>query len=66
MGFRKPDLMIYKMVINQLQIPAEDCFFVDDLTENIEAARKIGMQAHQFIPENYNVVKEQATFFNWV
>ena len=67
MGFRKPDLMIYKMVINQLQIPAEDCFFVDDLTENIEAARKIGMQAHQFTPENYNVVKEQAAaFFNWV
>ncbi|MFL2860766.1 MAG: HAD family hydrolase [Pontiellaceae bacterium] len=67
MGFRKPDPRIYRMVLHQLQVPAEDCFFIDDLAENIEAARKIGMQAHQFIPENYNVVKEQASaFFNWV
>ena len=28
MGFRKPDLMIHKMVINQLQISAEDCFLL--------------------------------------
>ena len=66
MGCRKPESKIYEMAIERLQVPAEACFFIDDLAENIEAARELGMQAHQFVPENYEVVKEQASaFFDW-
>ena len=67
LGYRKPHPRIYEKVIEQVGVEPSSCFFIDDLPENIEAARKLGMQAHQFIPENYNVVKEQAeAFFNWV
>ena len=67
LGYRKPHPRIYEKVIEQLGVEPSSCFFIDDLPENIEAARAIGMQAHQFIPENYNVVKEHAAaFFNWV
>lgn len=48
MGIAKPDPKIYKMVIEKLGIAPEEMVFVDDLSRNIEAARKLGMHAIHF------------------
>ncbi len=63
MGVRKPDPQIYTMVLDQLDVDGEQCFFIDDLLENVEAARAVGIQAHQFIPANYAAVRKAADAF---
>ena len=66
MGVRKPDPRIYEMVLERLGVPGEQCFFIDDLAENVESARGAGIQAHQFIPETYDAIsREAADFFGW-
>ncbi len=47
-GLMKPDLKIYELILNKLNLKAEECLFVDDLEKNVKAAKKIGMQAIQF------------------
>jgi putative hydrolase of the HAD superfamily len=47
-GLRKPDRAIYAIVLERLQLPAEECVFVDDLAVNIEAARKLGFAVVHF------------------
>jgi len=39
----KPDLEIYTQALRRLNIPAQECIFIDDLPENIQAANKIGI-----------------------
>ena len=66
MGVRKPDIRIYDLVINKLKVLPENCFFIDDLEENIIAAKSAGMNAYQFIPQNYEEIKATAAkFFEW-
>lgn len=66
MGVRKPDPRIYEMVLEELGVPGNQCFFIDDLAENVAAARKQGIDAHQFIPENYEEIERKAhEFFGW-
>ena len=48
MGLAKPDPKIYEMVIEKLGIAPEEIFFIDDFIENIEAARKLGIQTIHF------------------
>ena len=48
MGVAKPDARIYEMVLEKLGIASEECVFVDDFIENIEAARKLGMHGIHF------------------
>lgn len=57
MGVRKPHPDIYRHVLQELGVSGEDCLFVDDLPENIHAAREAGIRAEQFIPENYAAVE---------
>lgn len=38
----KPDLKIYQLLIDRYQLKPEDCVFVDDRLENIEAAKQLG------------------------
>lgn len=45
-GLRKPDPAIYELVLKQENLNAANTFFVDDLPENIEAAKAIGLQAY--------------------
>ncbi len=40
----KPDPRIYQIVLDQLEVPASECVFVDDKPVNIEAAQALGMQ----------------------
>jgi putative hydrolase of the HAD superfamily len=44
-GMRKPDRRIYRMVLQQLGVEAEEAVFLDDAVGNIEAARALGMRA---------------------
>ncbi len=66
MGVRKPDPRIYEMALAELGVPAGDCFFIDDLADNVAAAREQGIEAHHFIPENYAQIERKAhDFFGW-
>jgi len=66
MGVRKPHPEIYRHALNQLGVDGAHCFFIDDLPENIEAARTLGIHAHQFLPENYAAIRNAADdFFEW-
>lgn len=44
----KPDPSIYIDFLKTYQLKAEECLFIDDVFENVEAARTCGMQALQF------------------
>lgn len=63
MGLRKPEPEIFRQVIDGLGTRGGQCFFVDDLIENVEAARSEGIKAHQFIPENHAAIQEAAAEF---
>ncbi len=63
LGVQKPDSTIYKMVLERLEVDGEDCFFIDDLLDNVETARAAGIQAHHFVPENYEAIETAAAEF---
>ncbi|MFE4666252.1 HAD-IA family hydrolase [Streptomyces sp. NPDC056716] len=42
-GLRKPDPAIFRLVLDKLGVPAEQCLFVDDSEENLAAAHKLGI-----------------------
>ena len=44
----KPDPAIYRHVLEATGRAAGECFFIDDNVENVEAARALGIRAHQF------------------
>ena len=44
MGMRKPDLEIYKTVINNHELLPKHTLFVDDKKENTDAAMQLGLQ----------------------
>jgi putative hydrolase of the HAD superfamily len=52
-GIRKPHPGIYQHVLRELGADSDQCLFIDDLPENITAARSVGFNALRFIPENY-------------
>lgn len=40
----KPNLDIFEDFLKEYYLQADECFFVDDLKENVEGAKKVGMQ----------------------
>lgn len=52
MGNRKPNLSIYKDLLEKESILPEETIFIDDNIDNIHAARKIGLSAHHHNPED--------------
>lgn len=44
----KPGAGIYKYLLEKYQLLPEECFFLDDREENVEAARKAGLEAAVF------------------
>jgi putative hydrolase of the HAD superfamily len=47
-GCRKPESRIYALTLEQIDLPAEVCLFVDDVLVNCEGARKAGLEAVHF------------------
>lgn len=40
----KPDIRIYRYILNKYDLKPEECFYIDDIEENVVAAEKTGMQ----------------------
>ena len=45
---RKPDLKAYELLLLKLNLPAGEVIFIDDRAENIEAAKKLGLDGILF------------------
>jgi putative hydrolase of the HAD superfamily len=43
-GIRKPDPKIYTMMCEALDVPPQNCIFLDDLGVNLKPAREMGMK----------------------
>lgn len=50
-GLRKPDIVCYKWILNQLNIEGGKTLFIDDSVQNIEGAKKAGLQTILLTPE---------------
>lgn len=48
-GFIKPDPRIYGLALDKAGVPPDECVFIDDRSENIEAARQMGMETIHFL-----------------
>ena len=44
----KPETAIYQVCLKAVRSKPEECLFIDDRAENVEAARALGMQALKF------------------
>jgi len=51
-GMIKPEPEIFDLCLSRNQIRAEDCLFIDDNLENVQAAEQLGMQAIHFRDPN--------------
>lgn len=47
-GISKPDPRIFHHLLEKYNLQASECFFVDDLSSNIEAGMKAGIDGYQF------------------
>lgn len=47
-GLAKPDEHIYRLILEQLGVAAEEAVFVDDFLQNVEGARMAGLHAVHF------------------
>lgn len=48
MGLQKPDPKAYELLLKTLNLPAEEVVFIDDKEENVDAAKKLGIDAIVF------------------
>ena len=44
----KPDLVIYRLLLERNGLTAKDCLFIDDSAANVKGAEAVGMMAHHF------------------
>ncbi|MBR5100951.1 MAG: HAD family phosphatase [Bacteroidales bacterium] len=44
----KPDADIFYCLLDKYSLKAEESLFIDDNAENVEGARKVGLEAHRF------------------
>jgi putative hydrolase of the HAD superfamily len=69
-GYEKPDHRAYKLLLERAQVLPEECLFIDDKLENVEAARALGIDAVHFqgaealsqALEGRGIVVNKATF----
>ncbi len=47
-GVMKPDPAIYRIAAGNVDTPPEKCLYIDDLQDNIDGARAVGMTAIRF------------------
>ncbi|MDE2986843.1 MAG: HAD family phosphatase [Chloroflexota bacterium] len=56
-GMRKPDPGIFHHAAEEIGVPPEHCFFIDDLEENVLGAQRIGMDGYHFTRNNYKALR---------
>lgn len=56
-GVAKPEAEIFQIALKQLGVSPNEAVFVDDVLENVEACRKIGMNGIQF-KDSQKVIKQ--------
>ncbi len=44
-GFVKPQSEIYEYALDKLGVEAHECIFIDDITSNVDAARRLGIKS---------------------
>jgi len=49
MEMKKPDPEIYQQVAKELDVKPEECLFIDDMLENVDAAKQVGYDAIRFV-----------------
>ena len=54
--FRKPDVSIYEFVLEENELQADHCFFVDDTKENTQAAAQLGIHTWNNDPVNEDII----------
>ncbi|WP_327738753.1 HAD family phosphatase [Streptomyces nojiriensis] len=60
-GSAKPEPAAYQWCVRELGLPPEEILFVDDRAENVDAARRLGLQGHVFTsPEELRAALEAA------
>lgn len=55
-NLRKPNANIFEFVLTQNNLKANETFFIDDTSENTEAANKLGIHVWNNCPESEDVV----------
>lgn len=53
----KPDIRIYKYLLNKYNLKPEECIFIDDMEYNVQGARDAGMRGEVF-QGDYEKIKE--------
>jgi len=56
-GFSKPDIRIYKLLLNKLKMPAKEVIFIDDYQICLDGAKKLGINTILF-RNNKQLVKD--------
>jgi len=58
-GVAKPKHEIYELAAKRLELPAEECVFIDAAERNVTAAREVGMQAVHYRVHQDDVLADQ-------
>lgn len=45
-GVAKPDPEFFAIIVERLEVPAREVVFIDDVPANVDAARRVGINAH--------------------
>ena len=61
-GMRKPDAGIFALTLDQLDLSAQECVFVDDLRHNIDAAAALGMVGVHHVSYEQTLQELEALF----
>lgn len=56
-GYVKPDRQIYEYLLATYQLEASNCFFIDDVIQNVQAARACGITAGHCTDCNIDTIK---------
>ncbi len=54
--YRKPNADIYEFVLNDNNLKAEECLFIDDTKENTDAASKLGINVWNNDPRTEDII----------
>ena len=54
----KPNTDIFQTLLHRYSLKPEECFFIDDNADNIQAAATLGIHTHQFDKDHYPALEE--------